>query len=327
MTRVLAALCAAGCLTGTAAVELVNRDVYLMGTRARLAMYAETHEAGLSVLEEALGILERAEDQLTTWNQDSDISRLNRTPIGTAWPASDDLCPLFEELYDWHRETGGAFDPGIGALAAAWNIHGTGVVPSRPELERARLDVGLDRLDFDRERCTLTRRADVRIDVGGFGKGEALDRVARRFPATPWMIDLGGQVSVGAPHPSGNGWTVDIAHPSDRERTAMQITLRSGSLSTSGSSERDQEVNGVRVGHILDPRTGSPAAYRGAVVVWHERALVADMLSTALYVMGPETGVRWAASRGLAVCYLTDAASGVRTLMTDAFASIVVPPA
>lgn len=326
MTRVLAALCAAGCVTGAATLELVNRDVYLMGTRARLAVYAVSRDAGFSLLEDALGILERTERQLTTWNRDSEISRLNGMPPGAAWRAPAELCSLFEELYDWHRATGGAFDPGVGALAAAWSIHGAGAIPTRPELERARIDAGLERIHFDRDQCTLTRRTDVRIDVGGFGKGEALDRVARRFPSTPWMIDLGGQVSVGAPHPSGNGWIVDIAHPSDRERSVMQVALRSGSLATSGGSERDQNVNGVRVGHILDPRTGFPAEYRGSVVVWHERGLVADVLSTALSVMGPETGLHWAAARRLAVCYLMDEAPGVRTLMTDAFASMVVPP-
>jgi thiamine biosynthesis lipoprotein len=325
VTRVLAALCAAGCVTGAATLELVTRDVYLMGTRARLAVYAVSSQAGASTLADALEILERTERQLTTWNRDSEISRLNGTPVGNPWRAPSDLCSLFQELYDWRSATDGAFDPGVGALAAAWNIHGTGTIPSRSELEHARRDTGLVRIDFNRERCTLTRRAEVRIDVGGFGKGEALDRVAHRFPSTPWMIDLGGQVSVGGPHPSGTGWTVDIAHPSDRERPVMQVTLRSGSLATSGSSERDQELNGARIGHILDPRTGAPAAYQGSVVVWHERGLVADVLSTALYVMGPETGFHWAAARGLAVCYLMDSATGVRALMTDAFAAMAVP--
>ena len=109
MTRVLAALCAAGCVTGAATPELVTRDVYLMGTRARLTVYAVSRHAGVSILGDALGILERTERQLTTWNRDSAISRLNGTPVGNAWRAPADLCSLFQELYDWHRATGGAF--------------------------------------------------------------------------------------------------------------------------------------------------------------------------------------------------------------------------
>jgi thiamine biosynthesis lipoprotein len=152
----------------------------------------------------------------------------------------------------------------------------------------------------------VTRESGAEIDVGGFGKGEALDRADRALaddPA-PWLIDLGGQVTVRGVPPAARAWTVPIAHPRNRVRPVGTMTLSSGSLATSGGSERDAYVNGRRVGHIIDPRTGRPAAFTGSVLVWHPRGLVADILSTALYVMGPDEGLRWAERHGTAACFL-----------------------
>jgi thiamine biosynthesis lipoprotein len=133
------------------------------------------------------------------------------------------------------------------------------------------------------------------------------------------MIDLGGQVAVGGTPPDGRPWMVALAHPADRQRAVARMPLSAGSLSTSGGSERDLRVGDTRVGHILDPHTGRPATFDGSVVVWHERALIADVLSTALYVMGPEAGLPWAASRGFAVAYLIPEGASVRVAATAEF--------
>ena len=305
--------------------ELVQRDVYLMGTRALLATYAPDRDAGLRTLETAVDVLEHTEAELSTWRPDSALSRLNARAVGEAWHADGELCRLFEELYRWQRETDGAFDPAVGALASAWRIHDGGRVPDATQLAGARERSGLALLDFDRQACSARRRADVSLDAGAFGKGEALDRVARTLAGHTWLIDLGGQVAVGGALPGGHPWVVDIAHPLDRDRVVMQVELRSGSLSTSGGSERDVYVNGTRVGHILDPRSGMPASFTGAVVVWHERALVADILSTALYVMGPEAGLRWAEANGVTAGYLMAGRYGVSTATTSGFTGRLKP--
>lgn len=305
--------------------ELVVRDAYLMGTRVHLAAYAPTRPTGLATLESALHVLEDSERELSTWRTDSKLSALNRHPVGAAWPASARLCRLFSDLVDWHTVTGGAFDPAIGSLLAAWDVHGEGAIPDPEHLARARAAAGLPLFSLDRQGCTLTRRGLVTIDAGAFGKGEALDRVETALGAGPWLVDLGGQVSVGGPAASGRGWDVAVAHPLHRLRPYLHVRLTMGSLSTSAGSERDVAVGRTRVGHILDPRTGQPAEFNGSVSVWHRRALAADVLSTALYVMGPEHGFQWAQARGLAAAYLIVEDGAVRTLATDAFRALIAP--
>jgi FAD:protein FMN transferase len=324
MTRVLTLMAALASIGPSASSgELVTRDVYLMGTRARLVAAAPDRAEGVQTLERALRVLEDTEAELTTWRDDSVISRLNRQPIGAGFELPHALCDTFAALYEWHAATAGTFDPAIGRITDAWGIHAGGRVPPDSILRNARAASGLDKLSFDAARCIVTRRTDVRLDVGGFGKGDALDRVGRALGTAAWMIDLGGQVSVRRA-PDGGPWQVAIAHPRDRQRPLIELQLSGGSLSTSGGSERDVEVNGRRIGHIIDPRTGEPARFEGSVVVWHQRGLIADILSTALYVMGPEAGLTFAEGRGIAACFLVPAADGtVRIDATAAFRSLL----
>lgn len=308
-----------GPLYDRAAGVVVSREVYLMGTRAQLSTRAVTRDAGLATLAAALAMLEEAEQELSTWRESSDMSALNRQPVGEPWMADARLCRMFSDVWEWHHATDGAFDPAIGRLLAAWDVRGEGIVPSREAHERARALSGMALLAFDPGRCALTRRADVAIDEGAFGKGEALDRAAAVVGDDPWMIDLGGQVSVGGRLPPEGGWTIAVADPRRRDRPALQVKMTTGSLSTSAGSERDLVVSGVRVGHIFDPRTGRPATFKGSVTVWHERGLAADALSTALYVMGPEAGLRWADGRGIAACYLIPERGTLRVETTGAF--------
>ena len=306
-----------------ASAVFVSRDVFLMGTRARLSTYAETREGGLATLESALEVLEDTEEELSTWRQSSQISALNRHPVGEPWTAPPRLCRMFVDVWEWHRATDGAFDPAIGQLLAAWDIHGEGVVPAQEAGPKSLASSGMALLAFDQSRCTLTRRADVAIDVGAFGKGEALDRAAAVLGDDPWMIDIGGQMTVGGRAPQAGSWPIGVADPRQRDRPVLQVEMARGSLSTSGGSERDLVVNGVRVGHVLDPQTGRPAAFEGSVTVWHERGMVADVLSTALYVMGPEAGLQWAEARGIAACYLIPERGTLRVETTRAFRALV----
>jgi thiamine biosynthesis lipoprotein len=319
----LAMVAAAAAVSGADAGDVVVRELYLMGTRATIALRSGDRVQGLQTIEGAVRVLESTEAQLSTWRDDSVISLLNRHPINEPLQLPPALCRTFAVLTDWYAMTERTFDPGIGRLTDAWGLHAGGRVPDARLLRGAREVSGLHHFSFDRDRCQVARTADATIDVGGFGKGDALDRVADVLGDRSWMIDLGGQVAVRVA-PGDRGWPVALAHPRDRQRALFEVSLREGSLSTSGGSERDSDVNGRRIGHILDPRSGRPAAFDGSVVVWHRDALVADILSTALYVMGPRDGLGFSARQGIAACFFVpEQNGGVRTLMSPAFKHLV----
>lgn len=303
------------------------REAYLMGTHVSLATWADDRASGLATLNTALGVLENAEAELSTWHADSAVSKLNRHAVGRPFALRPPLCAMLRVLFEWHAATAGTFDPAIGRLTDAWGIHAEGRVPPPAILREARAASGLSLFAFDLSRCEMTRRGDATIDVGAFGKGEALDRVERALGRVAWMINLGGQVSVHGAPPGEQGWRVAIAHPRNRQDAALDVVFSEGSLSTSAGSERDLFVDGRRVSHHLDPRTGEPATYDGSVTVWHRRGLVADILSTALFVMGPDEGLEWAQRRGIAACFLQPRANGsLKRMMTPSFERLIVKP-
>ena len=282
----------------------VQRTVYLMGTRATLVVYATDRAAGLRQIGQMVRSLERTEAELSTWKHGSVLSRVNGQPVGEPLTLSGPVCALWGELTAWVRKTDGAFDPAIGALIEVWGLRAGGRRPSTADLAAARDRSGMAHLQFEPSGCRLTRGAAVTLDAGAFGKGEALGRLfgVEEARTAPWMVDLGGQIAVFLA-PIG-GWGVAIAHPARRAEAVLELHLDSGSLATSGVSERSYAIEGGTVAHILDPRTGRPLSRPGSVTVWHEDALAADVLSTALYVLGPEAGLRYADEHRLAALFL-----------------------
>ena len=324
-TRASAALLCLAAAAQPAATVRVERTVFLMGTAATLVTEAPDRPAALAQLERMVRVMEATEAELSTWRDDSVLSRLNRQPLGVPRPVPPSVCGLLGRLAAWRQATGGAFDPAVGRLVEAWGLRGEGRRPTRAALAAARARTGLQHVTIDSETCTVARRADVALDAGGFGKGEALDRMrdALRDPSSPWLVDFGGQVAVSGARSDG-AWPVAIAHPARRGAPAAELHLAAGSLATSGGSERDLAIGGgERIGHILDPRSGEPVRRRGSVVVWHRDAFAADVLSTALHVMGPDDGLAWAAARGIAACFLqAEAASDAVVFQpTPAFAT------
>jgi thiamine biosynthesis lipoprotein len=159
----------------------------------------------------------------------------------------------------------------------------------------------------------VRRRAGLTIEEGGWGKGAALKDAlaalegAGRHRGERALLDLGGQVAVWSASEAGSSWTVDVADPRRRGRPVIALRVDHGSISTSGDSERAVEVNGRRYGHLLDPQTGRPAPDFGSVTVWTADPLLADCLSTGLFVMGPERALAWTAAHpGVEVLVLSE---------------------
>lgn len=279
-----------------------TREVYLMGTTFKATLCEANHEKALKQLEEVVETVEATEEELSTWRADSELSKLNAQPIDAPFEASPSLCGILKKVQTWNEKSEGAFDPTIGKLAAAWGIHGKFRIPTEDEIQTALKSTGYSNIYIDR--CRIMKSKAVIIDPGGFGKGEALDRVialAEKENLGPLLLDFGGQLAA-----RDYDTQATIADPFTRSKDSnIALRVHSGSLSTSGGSERDGYVNGKRVGHILNPHTGHPVPSFGSVTVWSDSAADADILSTALYVMGPEKGFEWAVKNKIAACFLT----------------------
>lgn len=294
----------------------VEREAYLMGTLLRLRVAGPDRPGALSASEAALEAVEELERRLSTWRSGTEMERANRAAVGRAVGLSAELSALLARAFRWSEATGRAFDPAVGALVDAWDLRGAGRRPSAEELDRALAATGPSGIRLDSGAGTLTRLDSAAwVDPGGFGKGAALARAAEALGergVKRALLDFGGQLlALGSETGEEEGWPVEVAHPSDRVKRVVALRIQDASVATTGTSERFVEVDGHRVGHVLDPRTGLPVAPWGSVTVVARDPVAADALSTALYVLGADAALRWARERpGLGVLVLEDEGSG-----------------
>ncbi|MFQ5670388.1 MAG: FAD:protein FMN transferase [Acidobacteriota bacterium] len=295
----------------------VERRAFLMGTTCAIDGWASSRARGLAAIEAAFRATESTEARLSTWRAGTALARLNAAPVETPVPLDRDLMDLLVWLGDRTRETGGAFDPAIGRLVAAWDLRGPGRIPSARELTLARRASGMALFHLTPGAGTAIRRAPgALLDAGGFGKGLALKKAGRSLSGRldHWLMNFGGQVLVSR---GGAGRVVDLADPRHRGRSAGTLRVSGVSVATSSDSERFVRAGGRRLGHILDPRTGKPAPDFGSVTVVSADPLEADVMSTALFVMGPEEGLAFAASRpGLEALFLESVTGGLKARQT-----------
>jgi thiamine biosynthesis lipoprotein len=257
---------------------------------------------------------------------------INRQAACSEVEVEPQLFELLEYAVGLYKATSGAFDITAGPLSKVWGFYRRqGRLPTDEEIAQTLLRVGSQHLVLDSNRRTIRfRTPGVEINLGGIGKGYALDRAAELLlqgGATDFVLH-GGQSSVLArgnripiappPKKTGNqpatrtdpargdsddneerdlpedqpsGWLIGVRHPlRPRERLAL-VRLKNRALGTSGSGTQFFTHRGKRYGHILDPRTGRPAEGVLSVSVVADRAATADALATALYVMGTEPAV------------------------------------
>lgn len=285
------------------AAASVTRARYLMGTVCEISV--PPSPAAHQQIESAFAEAARIERFLSTWRDDSELSRLNAHELTVVSP---ELRDLLRQTVEWAHATGGAFNPLVKPLLDAWRIRDGGAVPDDVALAAATSRADLNNIAFGE---SVELRNGAQVEEGAFGKGYALDRmliVLRGRGATAALINFGGQIaSYNSPQ------EVAIADPEHRERPMLSVALSYGSISTSSGSEKSFAIAGRRFTHILDPRTGEALPPRGSVSVIHPSALVADILSTALYVMGPAEGVRWAREHDVDAVFITEGRQIIRS--------------
>jgi len=249
----------------------IERQLACMGTSLRVLVQSESRGDAVAISEQVVRTLESAEQRLTTWSESGELARFNS---GAIEQASAQLRAEMNTALKWSQRTEGAFEPRTGALVGAWDLRATGRIPSARERRQAAADHSL-------------------WEEGAWGKGAGLAEVASQVQlgrGQAVQVDLGGQWLL-----LGEGeFRLSVAHPLQRQSAYLELCVPAGSLATTGNSERALDVDGQRVGHILDPRTGDSIDARGSVSVWHRSALAADCVATALFVLGPQAAMQWA---------------------------------
>lgn len=273
-------------------------------------------------------VLDAVDAQMSTWRTDSELSRFNALRGSDWFPVDRDVVRVLREAVAVHRRSGGAFDPTVAPLVALWGF-GPGPArvapPGGPELAAALERVGLAELALRDDPPALRKaRADLALDLSGVAAGFAVDALARcleEHGVRRFLVDVGGELRARGEGPGGGPWRVGIEEPAPgASRVAWQLGLADAALATSGDYRRYLAWGGKRLPHVIDPRTGRPAAQGVvSVSVLAAEAARADAWATALLVLGAEQGVAVAEREGLAVHFVHERGGRLETTTTGAF--------
>lgn len=276
----------------------------------------------------ALDLLEELEQALSIYRDDSEISRLNRSP-GRRVQLSPPVFDLLRQAKHLHVLTLGAFDVTAGPLARIWGFATRSPrQPGDDEIAEALDHVGSESLALEPDGCwARTPESGMEINLGAIGKGYALDRCAtmvRDAGGEDFLMHGGLSSILAAGHrmprkskddPTPLGWDVEIKHPAS-EKVIARVRLQDRALGTSGSSHQHLvDATGQQLGHIIDPRTGRPATPLISVSAIAREAAQADALATAFYVMGSEPTREFCDRHpeyGAVIVVPTDASPGYR---------------
>jgi thiamine biosynthesis lipoprotein len=269
-----------------------------MACRFEVTLFSEDAaevEAARAALDEA----DRLEAALTVFRETSELSRVNRRAADEDVEVDERLFALLRRCRDLHDRTEGAFDITSTPLSRCWGfLLRDGRVPAASEIANARAAVGMSRVRLDEARRAVRfERRGVELNLGAIGKGYALDRMGSLLRARGVRHALlsAGRSSIAAIGGRDGGWTIDL-RPRLTRRVVARLRLRDGAVGTSGAGEQYFEVDGARYGHVIDPRSGWPASgVLGASVIVRDAAL-ADALSTAFLVGGPDLARRYSAA-------------------------------
>ena len=272
-------------------------------TASRRAMACEFavqyHDADDDLHEEVLAafdLIERIEDRLTIYRDHNEVMDINRQAGEGPVEIDSELFALLQRCQRLHRDTAGAFDITSGPLSRAWGfLQRAGQLPNESEIAAALALVGCEKVVLDAKHQTVRfLEPGMEINFNSIGKGYALDRAAALLDETEQSDYLwhGGGSSVLARGENRNSrnrcWTIGLRNPLQPERRLAEFHLRDRALATAGGATQFFVHEGQQFSHILDPRTGWPAAGVLTASVLAPTAALADGLATAFFVMGIE---------------------------------------
>ncbi len=277
-------------------------------------------------------VLARVDGRMSTWRPESELSRFNRLQSTEPFPVSADTLAVFRHALEISALTGGAFDVTVAPLVDAWGFGPAGrpaAFPDAAEIERLRARVGYRQLRIDGAASTIRKLHPLlAADLSALAKGYAVDQVAELLRAErieSYLVEVGGEVRTRGRSERGDAWRVGIERPAPGPPAVQRLLgLGNLALATSGDYRNYYEVEGRRLSHTIDPRTGRPVAHRlAAASVIDPLCVRADALATALEVLGPEDGFALAVEQGWAALLIARRADGtLHERETPAFASL-----
>lgn len=281
----------------TGEAHMVARSGLAMGSSLTLMAWTTDDDPANRAFDAVFAEFNRLDALMSVWKPGSDVLRLNEAagqqPVAVSRETMEALTTA-RQMSEW---TGGKFDVTFGALSDVWKFDQDqdDSVPSASAIAARIGLIDYRRLRLDEQAGTaFLERKGMRAHLGGIGKGLAVDHAVALLQGAglkDFSIQAGGDLYVAGKH-GDRAWRLGIADPRAPDGAVFaRVELEDSTFSTSGDYERFFIKDGVRYHHILDPATGQPARLSRSVTILSKRAILADGLSTGVFLLGPEKGM------------------------------------
>ncbi|MDB6053183.1 MAG: apbE 3 [Verrucomicrobiales bacterium] len=272
----------------------------VLGTSFDLTVCAANEPIAQRVENAAMAEIDRLRRILSTYEPSSELSRINasHSPV----PASPELIEVLAAYENWIQRSGGAYSAQVGRLSALWReAERSGVTPSSQALSSLIIQISHKAWSLDAAARTITRTNEELINIDSAGKGfiigKVVEVVRRQVPEVRGLLlNIGGDIRVWGQQADGKTtWKVGVAdprQPSQNARPITEVLLSDRAVSTSGDYARGFNIKGHHFSHILDPRTGLPAAGIASATVIAPNNVMGNALATTLCVLTPEEGLK-----------------------------------
>lgn len=317
-----------GCSDG--AGDLITLVGETMGTTYSVKLVDIPHAKDQSALAREIDeILETVNQQMSTYRPDSELSRFNAAAAGTWVPVSIDTRSVIDEALRVCGLTEGAFDPTVGPIVELWGFGSGGGaqrLPSSEEVAAARETVGFAKVETRFDGPAVAKdTAGLRLDLSGIAKGFGVDKVAEHLEMrgiSNYLVEVGGELRSSGSGSGGQPWRVGIERPTLVPGDLQHVVdLDREALATSGNYRIFFERDGQRYSHIVNPLTGRPVDHDlASATVVAATTMEADALSTALFVLGPDAGMRLAVEHDIAALFIAGRREPFSEMPSPAFA-------
>lgn len=266
----------------------------MMGTEVSVFLWHEDETTALGLIEAVFDEARRIDELMSTYKESSRISAVNREAAQHPVLAGAELSGLIERALDISVLTRGAFDITYDSVGQHYDFHER-ARPDRAttELERELIDYRLVKLDRVADTVEFLKPG-VRINLGGIAKGYVVERgvgILRRKGVENAVVTAGGDSRLLGDR-RGRPFMIGIRDPREDGKVAISVPLEEEAISTSGDYERFFDEDGIRYHHIIKPSTGAPAEGVHSATVFGPDAVITDALSTSVFVMGVDLGLR-----------------------------------
>ncbi len=320
----------AGCTKKPLPAELKSITGKTMGTTFSIKI---ADDKNLSIdyksLESEINeLLKEINRQMSTYIEDSEISRFNNYDSTGWFNISYDFASLLNTAIDVSILSAGAFDITVGPLVNLWGFGPELKKPEVPgvkELLEAKSKTGYKFIEVRVDTPAVKKdKPEVYLDLSAIAKGYAVDKVAEMLSSKKiinYMVEIGGEVRTAGKNNKDESWKIGIETPDSPTNIQKVISISDYSIATSGDYNNYFEENGIRYSHTIDPRMGMPITHKlASVTVIHTNCTLADAYATAINVMGPIAGYDFALKENLIIYMIVREETGFKEKTTSQFA-------